>query len=142
MLAMPATHEVLMIVDDDQQVSESIGRVLTGQGYDTMLAGDGKEALEILQRGIVPSVILLDLMMPRMGGLELVERLERDDTFCNIPIILMSGHASLARGQKVRDLHLLPKPFDSSDLLRLVRVMARQSASRWETPDRMRIAGH
>ena len=93
-------------------VSGMLERVLSGEGYRTMQAKDGKAALEVLQQGIVPSVILLDLMMPRMGGLELVERLERDDTFCNIPIILMSGHSTLARGDKVRGMHLLPKPFE------------------------------
>jgi CheY-like chemotaxis protein len=135
--------EFLMVVDDDPSMSDMLERVLVEQGYGTMHAKDGKAALEILQRGIVPSVILLDLMMPRMGGLEFVERLERDDTFCDIPVILMSGHAALARGNKVRNMHLLPKPFKPDELLRLVRTLGRQSFSRWVTPgvERMRIAG-
>ena len=119
----PTQGELLMIVDDDRGVSGMLDRVLNGHGYTTMYAADGKAALEMLQKGIVPSVMLLDLMMPRMGGLELVERLERDDTFSGIPIILMSGHATLARGDKVRNLHLLPKPFDTAQLLRLVRTL-------------------
>jgi two-component system response regulator VicR len=129
----PGQDELLMIVEDDRSVAGLLDRVLSDEGYRTMHAGDGMEAIEVLQHGIVPSVILLDLLMPRMGGLELVERLERDDTFCNIPIILMSGHSALARGDKVRGLHLLPKPFDSAHLLRLIRILARQSASRWES---------
>ena len=135
--------EFLMIVDDDPGVSRMLERVLREEGYETVLAGDGLAALEILQRGIVPAVILLDLMMPRMGGLELVERLERDDTFCDIPIVLLSEHATLARGNKVRSLHLLPKPFEPDELLRVVRNLARKSFSRWITPgvERVRVAG-
>jgi DNA-binding response OmpR family regulator len=145
-LSPPARRpeEFLLIVDDDPGIAQMLERVLVDEGYGTMQARDGKAALEILQQqGIVPSVILLDLMMPRMGGLEFLERLERDDTFCDIPIILMSGHATLARGNMVRNLHMLPKPFAPDELLRLVRNLGRQSSSRWVTPgmDRLRASG-
>jgi CheY-like chemotaxis protein len=135
-------RESVMVVDDDRTIAQAIQRLLEQEDYATILAHDGKQALEILQRGTVPSVILLDLIMPVMGGWELVERLERDDTLCDIPIVLMSGHSRLAQGGKLRDLHLLPKPFDSADLLRLIRSVARQSSSRWESPRgaRFRIA--
>src|SRR5258708_38229306 len=108
----PDAADSVLIVDDDDSLSRSLQRVLSEEGYVTIRARDGKAALDILQRGgLVPSVILLDLMMPRMGGLELVERLERDDTFCDIPIIFMSGRPALAGGDKVRHRHLLSKPF-------------------------------
>jgi chemosensory pili system protein ChpA (sensor histidine kinase/response regulator) len=133
-LHTPQETEFVMIVDDDEGVSTLLQRLLSQEGYGTMLARNGRAALDILQRGgIVPSVILLDLMMPRMGGLEFVERLERDDTFCDIPVILMSGHAALAAGNKVRNLNLLPKPFRTDEVLRLVRTVARRTSSRWVT---------
>lgn len=126
--------DLLMIVEDDARVAASLDRVLSGEGYDTTLACDGKAALEILQRSaVVPSVILLDLIMPRMGGLELVERLERDNTFSGIPIILMSGHAPLTRGNRHPGVYFLPKPFQHEELLGLVRDVGRQSSSRWMT---------
>ena len=142
-LDTPHETEFLMIVDDDEGVCTLLRRLLSQEGYGTMLARNGRVALDILQRGgIVPSVILLDLMMPRMGGLELLERLGRDDTFCDIPIILMSGHAALAAGTKVRNLNLLPKPFKTDEVLRLVRTVARRTSSRWATHvvDPMQIA--
>ena len=131
----PDETDFVLIVDDDDILSRSLDRVLSREGYGTMLARDGKAALDILQRGgIVPSVILVDLMMPRMGGLALVERLERDATFCSIPVILMSGHVALARGNNVRDLQFLPKPFRPDDILLLVRHVARRTSSRWARP--------
>jgi DNA-binding response OmpR family regulator len=133
-LRAPHETEFLMIVDDDEGVSTLLQRLLSQEGYGTMVARNGRVALDMLQRGgIVPSIILLDLMMPRMGGLELIERLERDDTFCDIPIVLMSGHAALAAGNKARNLNLLPKPFKTDDVLRIVRTVARRTSSRWVT---------
>jgi DNA-binding response OmpR family regulator len=137
-------EEFVLIVEDDVNIAEMLARVLADEGYETMHASDGKAALEILQQqGVVPSVILLDLIMPRMGGLEFVERLERDDTFCGIPIILMSSHTALAQGDKVRNLHFLPKPFKPDELVRLVGSLERQSFSRWVVPtvDRLRVSG-
>ena len=124
--------DFLLIVEDDEGVSTLLQRLLSEQGYRTMHARDGKAALEILQQGgVVPSIILLDLIMPRMGGLELVERLERDHSFSEIPIILMSGHGALARGDKIRKLHLLAKPFGAEELFELVDSLARRSSCRW-----------
>jgi two-component system response regulator CpxR len=134
-------REAILIVDDDREIAQLLEKLLASEGYQTIAVRNGKQALEILQQGTVPSVILLDLMMPVMSGWELVERLERDDTLCQIPVVLMSGHTRLANGGKLRDLHLLPKPFNPQEMLRLVRALARQSSSRWECrPMRVRAS--
>ncbi len=139
-------NEFVLIVDDDDLAAGMLERVLAREGCRAKRVRDGKEALEMLQRdGVVPSVILLDLMMPRMGGLELIERLERDDSFRQIPVILMSGHPSLARSPKIRVLDYLPKPFDAAELMTLIRAVSQRSCSRWTaaaaaTIDRVRAA--
>jgi len=141
---VPPDADYVLIVDDDAAVCRSLDRTLRRAGYATATADDGRAAFELLQRAETsPSVILIDLMMPRMSGLQLVERLERDDTFCQIPIVLMSGHSALTHGDAVRDMHVLLKPFPSEELVGLVRTLACKSASRWAVagPERVRVAG-
>ncbi len=123
---------LVMVVEDDRQLSALLERGLSDEGYRTTRARDGKDALEILQReAIVPSLILLDLMMPRMGGLQFLERLRRDDTFADVPVILMSGHAALTHSVSCANLRFFPKPFGLEELLAEVRTTAGRSSSRW-----------
>ncbi len=75
---MPATSSPsepgrLLVVDDEANAREALAELLGDEGYETRTAGDGREALEILERW-TPDVVLTDLKMPRMGGLELLER--------------------------------------------------------------------
>ena len=136
--------DYILIVDDDAAIRRSLERTLSHAGYGTAMADDGRTAFELLQRAETsPSLILVDLVMPRMSGLQLVERLERDDTFCQIPVVVMSGHSALTLGNAVRDMHVLLKPFASDELIGLVRTLGRRSASRWAIPstERVRVSG-
>jgi DNA-binding response OmpR family regulator len=138
----PATPDgdYILIVDDDATIRRSLERTLGQAGYGTAMADDGRSAFELLQRAETsPSLILIDLVMPRMSGLQLVERLERDDTLCQIPVVIMSGHSALTLGDAVRDMHVLLKPFATDELMGLVRMLGRRSASRWAVPASERI---
>ena len=76
-----------------------------------IVAGDGDEALEALAREVVqPSLILLDWMMPRLNGAALIERLERDDFTCGIPVLIVSAieRAMAMRHPQVAALLLKP----------------------------------
>ena len=78
----------LLITDDDRDLRETLQGVFEPHGYRTLLAGDGEEALQILNRETV-HLLLLDMHMPRLTGLETVHRLKQTGPF--IPCILMSA---------------------------------------------------
>jgi len=128
--------ESVLIVEDDMNVAHALGRFLNNAGYEIASASNGREALDQLQKGVLPSVLLIDLMMPLMSGSELIERLNRDDTLSQIPVVVMSAYPKLIGTAKLRDAHLpfVEKPIRFDELLATIRRVAKPSSSRWKIP--------
>jgi CheY-like chemotaxis protein len=113
---------LVLIVDDDADIRESLELLLGRHGYDVATAADGTEALEQLRaQRRKPCLILLDLMMPVMNGIELQAALESDPRLANIPVVVITGAgARVADRASARRHHVLAKPFDVSALLATV----------------------
>jgi CheY-like chemotaxis protein len=117
---MAGGHHVL-VVDDDQDIRETLGMVLGNQGYTVAVAADGAEALERLHKmSPRPCLVLLDLMMPRMNGFEMWQAMEASD-LSTIPVVALTGAgpATLARAHELR-LEVLQKPIGLAQLLQAV----------------------
>jgi two-component system, chemotaxis family, chemotaxis protein CheY len=82
-----------MIIDDDADLQVSIVDVLEDKGLFPVIVADGLEALELLRGGFRPSVILLDLMMPRMNGWDFRREQTRDITMRDIPVVVTTAEA-------------------------------------------------
>lgn len=81
-----------MLVEDDAFVVDIYRKKLQEEGFDIAVASDGTEALEKLQAGsIKPDLILLDIIMPQMNGLDLMKKMKADDNLNKIPIILLTN---------------------------------------------------
>lgn len=105
----------VMVVDDEDVLAEMIASLIEEMGLKSLVATNGEDALEILTSGHEPpALILSDVMMPRMNGLELARTLKCDPQLKDVPIILMS-----AAGRPV-DNHIadgfIHKPFDLDTL--------------------------
>jgi DNA-binding response OmpR family regulator len=87
-LSSPSDH-LVMIVDDDEGVRELLEFVVKKEGFKVETAADGEEGLSKI-RALNPSLILLDLMLPRYGGFEVLRQLQGGDT-ARIPIIIITG---------------------------------------------------
>lgn len=108
----------VLVVEDDPLLRQILSEILEGSAHVTC-AGDGLEALRLAQE-IRPDVIVSDVAMPRMDGIEFVKTLRADATLAAIPVILLSGDpVSVSRrlGGCAR-LRVLPKPFDRNELVR------------------------
>ena len=117
----------ILIVDDEPFNLDLLEQELEDQGYVIERANDGAEALEKVP-SFEPDVILLDYMMPKMNGLEVLKHLREDERHKGIPVILLTAKAT--REDKVRGLDggaddYVVKPFDSFELLARVRAMVR-----------------
>ena len=115
----------VMVVDDDEDIREIVKLSLEAGGYRVTTAVDGLEAWQRLSASPLPSLILLDLMMPRMNGEEFLKAL-RASPQANIPVVIMSGHG--ASNQKAEELGVngcLTKPVDLEELLGTVRRVVR-----------------
>jgi CheY-like chemotaxis protein len=120
---MRQNDELILIVDDDEDIRELLSLVLEAAGYRVKGAVDGLDALEQIQEGELPGLILLDLMMPRMDGQHFLKKLR--SLFPEAVVIIMSGHAA---AQKIADEFkatcCLAKPVELDDLLNTVKRFA------------------
>ena len=85
------SRPLVMVVDDDDDVRESVSLLLSDEGYDVVTAPNGAVALHELQEGVHPSLIVLDLMMPVMSGWEFRDRQLHDDQISTIPVIVLTA---------------------------------------------------
>jgi len=114
-----AKRPLVLVVDDDEDIADSIGDVLRGGGYDVEQVGDGHAALAAVARA-KPGLVLLDWRLPNEpAGSALVRKLR--DAIGHVPIVVLSADPQSlheARAASVSDY--LPKPFDVNDLLAVV----------------------
>jgi len=119
--------EHVLVVDDEPMIRRFAGRVLSEEGFRVYEAADGAEALELIHAGTPDlEVVLSDIVMPRLNGVQLLETLSslRPD----LPVILMSGFATadLAERGIVSPCGVLSKPFTSEALVTEVRRCIRR----------------
>jgi CheY-like chemotaxis protein len=122
---------LVLVVDDDSDVRESLELLLARHGYSVVTAADGLEALDRLRAlPRQPSLIMLDLMMPHMNGMELQRVLQGDPRLMTIPVVVITGAGARVTDQlSSLTLEMLPKPFDVATLLRTVRRMCGSPAT-------------
>lgn len=108
----------IIIVDDDPHAVEILTRMLEREGYNCLSASSGAAGLQLLAAQPV-DVILLDIMMPEMDGLEVCERLRADETLRQIPVILLTAKDDMetrARGMALGVSEYLTKPINKREL--------------------------
>ncbi|MBV7706667.1 response regulator transcription factor [Nocardia nova] len=132
----------ILVVDDDRAVRESLRRSLTFNGYSVELAVDGVDALEKVSASR-PDALVLDVMMPRLDGLEVCRRLR--STGDDLPILVLTARDSVS--ERVAGLDAgaddyLPKPFALEELLARLRALLRRTApdAATESSETMRFA--
>jgi putative two-component system response regulator len=117
----------VLIVDDDVYIQRALVEILADDyGHNVMTAGDGCQALQILQSSPPPALILLDLMMPGMDGAEFIARKNRLPALVRVPVCIMTaskhGDSELSRLAAAGPRHcsILRKPFDLDALMAIV----------------------
>jgi CheY-like chemotaxis protein len=125
-----ASHALVMVVDDDEDIRNTMQLVLESFGYRVVTAADGAEALRKLAAAeTLPAVILLDLWMPVLNGEQFRAAQMNDPHLAAVPVVAMSGDTSVAA--KARALHLLEalkKPIELDALLAVVARYCRRAA--------------
>jgi DNA-binding response OmpR family regulator len=111
----------ILVIDDDPGINELVERVLTKQGYEVLSATNGIEGITIAEAE-QPDVILLDVLMPQIGGIKILRHLRSSDRTAHIPTLIVSA-AGPEVLQEIRDMGedgadgLITKPFRQDELL-------------------------
>ncbi len=113
---------LVLVVDDDPDILDAICDILEGEGYRVSRARHGLEALDRVEEEL-PSIILLDLMMPVMDGLAFSQALRQRRTQHRIPIVVISADGNPQKAAAVGAQGYLAKPFDIDALLAQVAQM-------------------
>ena len=116
--------DTILVVDDDSNIREVLHKFFTLKGYEVVLAANGEQALE-LAKCEMPKMILLDINMPGIDGMETCKRLRADEKTGLIPIILITAYgATKAEANDAGADDIIYKPFDMKDLgIRLKSVI-------------------
>ncbi len=138
--ALDSGHETILVVEDEPGVRRLVREILERQGYQVVLAANGLEALQILagsraagEAGPLPAgpvdidLVISDVVMPEMGGLELSVRLR--ELFPRVPVLLMSGYPASEVDAPVLEEQIVAKPFTPAQLLSQVRERLNAAAA-------------
>jgi DNA-binding response OmpR family regulator len=115
----------VLVVDDEKEIRELLDKFLTELGHEVIVASNGEEAIEVAERE-TPQVILLDIKMPGVDGVETCKRLKTNEKTCFIPVIMVTGlenHKMEAIQSGADDF--VRKPFDIEELSIRVKSMLR-----------------
>ena len=116
-------HKILA-VDDETDVLVIIKHALEGEGYAVVTASNGVDALAVAEEEI-PDLILLDVMMPRMDGFEVLDNLRKNEKTLDIPVVMLTGVVETLKKKEALDkgiTYYITKPFDYQMLVSKVKM--------------------
>lgn len=113
----------VLVVEDERDVQQLVKAILEKDGHEVVSAFDGAEALQRLQTGDLPQVIVLDIMMPQMDGYTFINRLHEDVRTRSLPVVVLTakGHLKEVFEQVSNVTAYVRKPFEPKALLKNVR---------------------
>ncbi|GAB5603491.1 response regulator transcription factor [Thermus sp. FJN-A] len=130
--------ELVLVVEDEPQIADTLERYLRAYGFRTERAGDGERALE-LWRVLRPDLVLLDLMLPKLDGLEVLKRLRQGD---RTPVIVLTARAEEADrllGLELGADDYVVKPFSPREVVARVRAVLRRAQGLVRPPSHLRV---
>ena len=119
------TEQTILVVDDEEAIAEAVRARLESEGFQVVVAGDGPEAIGLCEQ-VHPDLVVLDLMLPGMDGLEVCRQIQRDRW---VPVLMLTARteeADKVAGFAVGADDYLPKPFSLRELVVRVRAILRR----------------
>jgi len=126
-------HTCIMVVDDEQAILRLLSRTLEPEGYDVVVADDGRSALELLDKH-GPALVILDIMMPGLNGLQVLDLIRQRS---NIPVIMLTARVEVTTLRDALSLgadDYVRKPFRTWELLARIRAKLRRAEAEVTMP--------
>jgi DNA-binding response OmpR family regulator len=121
----PRSRPLVLVADDDRDILQLVSFRLERADYEVVQANDGEEALRLVKE-LRPDLAVLDLMMPKLNGYEVIREIRRDEETKAIPVILLTARvqeADVARGFEAGADDYLKKPFSPQELRARVQAI-------------------
>ncbi|HEY7555784.1 MAG TPA: response regulator [Candidatus Binatia bacterium] len=118
-------EKTIMVVDDNPDIITIVRTILEGKGFNVLSASGGAECLEVLKTQ-KPDLIVLDIMMPEMDGLEVLTRLKAMSELANVPVVLLTAkvqYEDVLGGYKLGADYYITKPFTSTQLINGINLL-------------------
>lgn len=130
------SYGTILVIEDEEHIQELIRFNLVNNGYETLVASDGLQGIAMAKASL-PDMILLDLMLPKMDGLDVCRNLRADAETAGIPIIMLTAKGS--ETDKVLGLEMgaddyLTKPFSIRELMARIKAVLRRGVKEPEAP--------
>ncbi len=114
----------ILIVEDEEIIYSLLEKKLTGEGYEVSIAKDGVEGLEKMKE-VKPDLILLDIIMPKKGGFEVMEEMQKEEGLKDIPVIVISNSGQPVELDKAKELGardwIIKTEFDPQEIIEKVK---------------------
>ncbi len=126
---MKATKKSILVIEDHDSIRLLLERFLSKR-FTVTCKGDGFDALAWLSYGNIPDLIILDMSMPRLSGLDFLNNIRTSGLFRDIPVLIVSGEKDNKVIQKCKDLGIdgfIPKPFNPIDLDEKINMVLAQT---------------
>ncbi|MDD3987814.1 MAG: response regulator [Candidatus Omnitrophica bacterium] len=135
--------DTVLIVEDEKDIAKMIDYNLKKEGYKTIIANDGEDALDAAITKL-PGLILLDLMLPGLSGLDVCKELKAERKTASIPIIMLTAKSQ--ESDKIVGLELgaddyVTKPFSPRELIARIKALLRRSKEKEKLPEVLKIGG-
>jgi DNA-binding response OmpR family regulator len=124
-----ASQPVVLVAEDDEQISFLLQFLLEREGYRVLLARDGREAQRLIDEIAPPQLVILDVMMPYADGFEVLDRLRAKPDWCGTPVIMLTARSQekdIARALDAGATDYVVKPFLPEELKARIRRLAPQ----------------
>jgi CheY-like chemotaxis protein len=117
----------ILIVDDSQPLAEGLADILRMEGYRVSIVTDSMQAVAVAQT-YLPDLIITDMVMPGMSGIDFIREIRRNTQFAELPIIVVSADNRQERAAMCKEAgatHFFSKPFDEDHLIRSIEELVR-----------------
>lgn len=134
----------ILIAEDNAISQELLKKILVSRGYEVVVAGDGRVAWDLLCQGLTPDLCILDIMMPAMSGLEVLQRIRKDPRFKKLKTILCSAlrdRETIAQGASLGIEYYILKPFKPDLVLQQVERALQNAGETGTAPGEPAPAG-
>ena len=125
------TMKKILLIEDEELIIKLLSKKLAAIGYDVSLAMNGQEGIEKMKQNI-PDLVLLDIVMPRMGGFEVMTEMKKDEKLAKIPVIIISNSGQPLELERAKELGaadwLVKTEFDPKEVAEKIQKYIRPTA--------------